>query len=469
MRDSARASGFSFGVMQVTFIKPNMGLVDGRPYRDAGRMEPLTFAVLAGQLPADVTCVLHDDRCEPIPYDLPTDLVAINVEIYTARRAYEIAAAYRRRGVPVALGGCHVSLAPDEAAAHADAILIGDAEGSWPALVADAAAGRLHPVYHGAHPPDLHGVRTRWDLFAGKRYLPIRLTQFSRGCTHACAYCATASLYRQAHPLRPAEEVVDELRGQPALPIFFVDDNIVAEPEAAKELFRLLIPLKRRWFSQASLEFVQDAELMDLMRRSGCAGLVVGFESLHRDDLLHMGKTCNLQFADYAEPLHRMRAMGLMLWAAFLLGYDHDDADSIRHTVAWAIEQRFCFAAFNILTPYPTTPLYAQLEAEGRLLYPRWWLHPAYRFGDAVFHPARLSADALTEACFRARRHFNSPPSIARRLADRRTNAKDLWSLATYCTYNPLFRRETFKKHGMRLGYENALPEPAREEAPCPA
>lgn len=441
--------------MKITFIKPNMGLVSGRPYLDRGRMEPLTFAVLAGLLPAEVNCVLYDDRYERIPYRDATDLVCINVEIYTARRSYEIADRYRQLGVKVALGGFHVSMIPDEAAEHADSLMIGDAEELFPQMVADLAAGRLKPLYHGHFPPRLEGLRTRWSIFEGKNYLPLRLTQFSRGCPNHCKFCATGSLYQRTHCFRPPAEVAAELAEQPQNFVFFVDDNIVAQPDAAKELFRLLIPQKKRWVGQGSLSFTEDPELMDLMKRSGCAGLVVGFESTSPENLKQMGKNCNMHLDSYAPVIDKIRDVGFQLWAAFLMGYDADNVTSIKKTVQWAIDQKFCFAAFNILSPYPGTPIYEEMRDQGRLLYDKWWLDERYHFGDCVFKPARMSADELTEICFWARRRFNHPVNIIKRAFDFKTNAKDLWSLATYFAYNPLFRRELFKKHGMVLGYQH--------------
>lgn len=441
--------------MKITFIKPNMGLVSGRPYLDRGRMEPLTFAVLAGLLPAEVDCVLFDDRYERIPYREATDLVCINVEIYTARRSYEIADRYRQLGVKVALGGFHVSMIPDEAAEHADSLMIGDAEELFPQMVNDLAAGQLKAVYQGHFPPRLEGLRTRWEIFAGKSYLPLRLTQFSRGCPNHCKFCATGSLYQRTHCCRPPAEVAAELAEQPHNFVFFVDDNIVAQPDAAKELFRLLIPQKKRWIGQGSLSFTEDPELMDLMKRSGCAGLVVGFESTSPENLKQMGKNCNMHLDSYAPVIEKIRDVGFQLWAAFLVGYDADDATSIKKTVQWAIDQKFCFAAFNILSPYPGTPIYEEMLEQGRLLYDKWWLDDRYHFGDCVFKPARMTSDELTEICFWARRRFNHPVNIIKRAFDFKTNAKDLWSLATYFAYNPLFRRELFKKHGMVLGYQH--------------
>ncbi len=442
--------------MRITFIKPNMGLVRGEPYFDRGAMEPLTFAVLAGITPPEHEVVVVDDRFEPVPYDTPTDLVGINTEIYTARRAYEIADAYRARGVEVVLGGYHTTMIPDESAAHADAIVLGDAEAVWAEVVADAAVGRLQPRYRGqlAAGPLLEGVRTDWSVFEGKHYLPVRLTQFSRGCPNSCEYCATGNLYAKRHATRPVAEVVRELERDGRKMVFFVDDNIIADRSAATELFQAIRPLKIRWLGQADVGFAQDPAFMELMLESGCSGLVVGFESLDPSHLARMKKSSALHLDSYDAIVDAIRQAGLMIWAAFLLGYDGETPDSIAATCDWALSRKFAFAAFNILMPYPDTPLYARLEAEGRLLYDgAWWLHDDYRFGSAGFHPSHCSPDELAQACLDARRKHSSVLNIARRAFDRKTHMKDLWSIATYMAYNPLFRDEMLKKHGMMLGY----------------
>lgn len=454
--------------MRITFIKPNMGLVHGRPYLDAGRMEPLTFAVLKGLTPSRHETVLYDDRFEAIPYDDPTDLVAINTEIYTARRAYEIADRYREQNVPVVLGGYHATMIPDEAAAHADALLLGDAEGLWAGMLDDAEAGHLRPRYDGrAIFGDegvnlLQGVRTDWSIFAGKRYLPVRLTQFSRGCLNRCEYCATGNIYRRRFRHRPVDEVVGELRADGARFVFFVDDNIVGDLEAARALFTALKPLKIKWFSQADVTFAADPALMDLMLESGCVGLVVGFESLNPENLRLMNKTCNLALEGYDATVERIRQAGLLTWAAFLLGYDAETPDTVRATCDWALSKKFAFSAFNILMPYPGTPFYDRMKAEGRLRFgDAWWLHDDYRFGMTGMMPLHCTPEALEDACDEARMRHSAPLQILRRAFDRKTHMKDLWSLATYFAYNPLFRREMLKKRQMMLGYRGLERTPA--------
>lgn len=441
--------------MKLTLIKPNIGRLEHSLYVDEGRMEPLQIGVLAGLTPTGVDVAFHDDRCESIPFDDPTDLVAITVETFTARRAYEISAEYRARGVPVVLGGFHPTLIPEEAAEHADSIVLGDAETVWEDVIGDAREGSLKPVYRSRGiAPQAGGLFPRRDIFKGKGYLPLTLAQFGRGCVNECLYCAINVFFERTHTFRPVEEVVREIEEQRMKVVFFVDDNIVADHEAAKELFRALIPLRIRWVSQGSIDMVQDRELMDLMVESGCLGNVIGFESIDPDVLREMNKAPNLEgFDAYEREIEILKTYGLQTWAAFLLGHDSDTRDGLYETLDFALRHKFTFAAYNILMPYPKTPLYRKLEAEGRLLYDgKWWLHPEYRFNYAAFRPATMTADELTEIAFDIRRRWNSRGSILRRFFDPRTNMRSPYRAFIYWAYNPLFQKETFKKQGMRFG-----------------
>jgi radical SAM superfamily enzyme YgiQ (UPF0313 family) len=441
--------------MHVTFIKPTLGCLDGgERFVDEARMEPLSLGLLAGLTPPGVDCRLWDDRIDEIDYDEPTDLVAINIETFTARRAYEIADEYRARGVPVVMGGMHATLLPNEVAGHADCVFTGDAESLWPQVVADVHEGRLRPRYDGGHGVPQAGAKPRRDLYDGKGYLPVSLIQFGRGCCYRCEYCAVTEYFDYHHYARPPAEVVAEIKAQKRKDLFFVDDNFVANSEAAKELLRALIPLKIRWVSQASIDHTRDPELMRLLVESGCLGNVIGFESLDADNLRQMGKVVNLAaFDGYAEAVARLRDHHLQTWAAFALGYDHDTVESILATCEWGISNHFTFAAFNILMPYPSTPFYERLKAEGRLLYDgRWWLHPDYRYNYAAFRPARMTADELTEAGWACRKRWSSHASILRRALDLQTNLATPFRFLVYALYNPLFRREAFKRQGMKLG-----------------
>jgi len=437
-----------------------MGILrGGKRYVDTGRMEPLQLGVLAGLTPQSIDVTLIDDRCEEVCYEAATDLVAITVETFTARRAYEIAAEYRQRRVPVILGGFHPTLCPEEALKYADSMVTGDAESVWQDVLNDAASGKLRTCYASHETsPQTGGVLPRRDLFRGKGYLPITLLQFGRGCQNGCDYCAVGAYSNRQHTYRPISEVVQEIQAQNRKLLFFVDDNIVADQEAAKELFRALIPLKIKWVSQGTIDMVDDNELMELMVKSGCLGHVIGFETLDPRNLRASGKPNKVDIVSgYDAQVNELKSYGLQTWAAFTLGYDYDTPDSLFSLLEFALRHKFTFAAYNVLMPYPGTPFYQRLKKEHRLLYDaKWWLHPEYRFNHAPFVPSLMLPDELTETAFELRKRWNSHLSLAKRFFDLRTNLRNLSSAVLFWSYNMLFRSETFKKQSMHFGYSRS-------------
>jgi radical SAM superfamily enzyme YgiQ (UPF0313 family) len=439
--------------MRLTLIHPCIGRRVGERYIRTWQMEPLAPAVLAGLTPRDVEVKFYDDRMEVIPYDERTDLVAISIETYTARRAYEIATEYRKRGVPVVMGGFHATLVPDEVAEYADAVVIGEAEGLWPQVIDDARSGRLQPVYRAPQRPSLAGAIADRGIFTGKRYLPLGLVEAGRGCHFACEFCAIQSYFASTQTRRPAEEVVDEVRRMKKPLYFFVDDNITSNLEQAKELYRQLIPLKIRWVSQASINVAHDEELLKLLKASGCQGLLIGFESLNPANLKRMHKSFNTMKGGYEVALENLRRHGMRLYVTFIVGYDGDSQQSLREVVAFAERHRFYIVAFNHLTPFPGTPLYDRLKNEGRLLFDKWWLDPAYRYGMVPYTPAGMTADEVKEGCISARSEFYRLGSIWRRSIDR-VNAGSLYMGAKFFMINWLIRREVTERRDYPLGDE---------------
>ncbi len=442
--------------MRVTLIKPNMGTLAHGPYRDTGRMEPLNIGVLAAMVPPDVEVSFYDDRCEPVDYHAPTDLVALTVETFTAKRSYEIAREYRSRGIPVVMGGMHPTLIPDEVRRHCDSVYIGDAEWGWSTVIEDARNHTLKPQYKAKRrkvaSPQSTGPARR-DLFAGKGYLPVSLLQFSRGCPHSCSFCATARYFSSSHFCRSTESVLDEVSRCGKL-LFFVDDNFTADRPRARALLQRLKQYKVHWVTQVSIDVADDSALLKLMRESGCLGFVCGFESIVYSNLKSMNKYTNTHnFSHYEDQITALKDHGFQIWAAFTIGHDFDTVSSIEDTVAWAIKNKFAFAAFNILLPYPGTPLYRRIAEENRHLYEgAWWLHDDYRFNHAAIKPKHMTADRLTETCQSARQKFNSPVSIAKRLFDTRTNMRSIFRVGLFLRYSLLFRTEVYTKHGMHLG-----------------
>jgi radical SAM superfamily enzyme YgiQ (UPF0313 family) len=452
--------------MRLTLVFPSVGRKENKPYVRAWQMQPLSMAVLASITPPEVDVRFYDDRMEEIPFDEPTDLVAISVETFTALRAYKIARQFRLRGVPVVMGGYHVTLLPEEARQEADAIVIGDAEPIWAQLLDDARHGRLRPEYHGLGRRVLTGIRPRREIFAGRRYQNITLVEFARGCNFKCDFCAITAFHGANQNHRPAREVVDEMESIDSRRFFIVDDNIVSQPANARELCRELARLKVHWVGQASIHIAQDDALLESMVASGCRGVLIGMESLDPTNLRDMGKEWNLAAASYSESLARFRKHGLAVYGTFVFGYDQDDPASIQRSIDFAREEKLFLAAFNHLIPFPGTPLYRRLQAEGRLLKPRWWLDDQGRVGEVTFRPKKMSPSELEERCLDARRQFYGWGSIFERVRDRRANASSLLMTGIYLGLNINAHYDIDLRQGLQLGAGLAEWTPLDEPLP---
>lgn len=441
---------------RLTIVHPCVGRFRGmKKYIRTWKMEPIPAAMIAALVPPDCEKRFYDDRLEPIPYDEPTDLVAISVETYTAKRAYQIASEFRRRGVPVVMGGFHATLCPEEVAQYCESLVIGEAEQVLPEVIDDYLHGTPQRVYHSDGRPSL-AVSPDRSIFQGKRYLPIRLVEFARGCRFKCDFCAIQSYFDSTHNHRPIDRVIEEVRrvrrrGQM---VFFIDDNITSGLDEAKQLMRALVPLKVRWVSQSAINVAYDEEALELMRRSGCQGLLVGFESLDEGTLKQMNKGFNLMQGGPRQALANFRRHGLRVYGTFIFGYDHDTPDTIDATVEFGKQQGLFIAAFNHVTPFPGTPLYRRMEQEGRLLYDSWWLDERYRYGMIPFRPSQIAPEELARRCVQARRSFYNWPSIIRR-AGKRVNFRSPFMLLNFLAINAMHQWDVDGRNGLPLGDAN--------------
>jgi len=444
---------------RLTLVYPCIGRFPGDRYVRSWQMQPLAMAVLAGMTPPEWTIAFFDDRLEAVDFDTPSDLVGISIETFTARRGYQIAEEFKRRGVPVVFGGYHATFCPDEALAHGDAVCVGEAEGVWPRILADAAAGKLSSRYERTGQHDLSGIRPDRRVFDGKNYFAIGLVETGRGCPFSCDFCSVSAFNHGTHRRRPISDIVDELRRLPRKIVFFVDDNMVGDTENAKELFRALKPLGLQWVSQASINVAQDEKLLRLMVESGCIGLLIGFESLNEANLAAMGKNVN-HTAQYAERIRRLRQAGIAIYGTFVFGYPHDTPELYAATVEFARREKLFLAAFANILAFPGTPLYREVVARGRLRYDCWWLDDRYRFGQVPFHPEGMPATEIEEWCNKARRQYLSTASILRRGMDWQANCRGIKKAATFFSLNFLLRREIAQKRGTPLGVRE---EPDRQ------
>jgi radical SAM superfamily enzyme YgiQ (UPF0313 family) len=442
--------------LRLTIIHPCIGRRPGQKYIRTWQMEPLPAATIAGLTPRGIAQIrFHDDRMEQIPFDEPADLVAISVETYTAKRAYQIASEYRRRGVPVVMGGFHATLCPQEVMEYAESVVVGEAEDVWPRVIDDYRHGTPQKLYESSGRPGLGGMRPDRSIFRGKRYLPIGLVEAGRGCQFKCEFCAVTKVFEATQTRRPPDEIVAEImqvrREFGRRLFFFVDDNIASDIEQSKALYRALVPLKIRWVSQASINAAHDEEFLGLLRASGCMGVLIGFETIDERNLESMNKRFNTMRGGYERALANLRRYGIRVYGTFIFGYDQDTPQTFARTVRFAQEQGMYIAAFNHLTPFPATPLYDRLSAAGRLRFERWWLDERYSYNMVPFAPARMDAVELQRRCVAARREFYSWPSILRRstMGANRCNA---FMFRNYFVINGLHRADVSARDHYPLG-----------------
>ncbi len=450
-----REASAKAGPYRLTIIHPCIGRRPGQDYIRTWQMEPLPAATLAGLTSKDVEVRFYDDRMEDIPFDAPTDLVAISVETYTAKRAYQIATEYRRRHIPVVMGGFHASLRTSEVADYADAVVVGEAEKVWEAVIDDFRHGTPQKIYRAQGRPSLLGLKPDRSIFEGKRYLPVGLVEAGRGCHFKCEFCAVTKVFGATQTRRPIGDILEEIKhvrdkfGRKLF--FFVDDNITSNLEEATAFYEALAPLGIRWVSQASINAAHDEKFLSVLARSGCMGVLIGFESIDPQTLAAMNKRFNQMKGGFEVALANMRKHGIRVYGTFVFGYDRDTPETFTKTVAFARSQGMYIAAFNHLTPFPGTPLYERLESEGRLRFKEWWLDDEYRYNTLPFTPANMSPQEMQRLCVQARREFYSWPSILRRsaMAPNWTNG---FMFRNFFLINALHRTDVSMRDGFPLG-----------------
>ena len=440
---------------------------------DSAFLPRLGLGILAALTPESDEVVYTDDVVHPFDLERDVkdvDLVGISVDSKTARRSYDIAAAYRRRGVKVVLGGIHPTALPDEALQHADAVVVSEAELLWPKLLADFKAGRMERIYRGPL-PDLSGMpKPRRDLFTSKKYIPFQVVQTMRGCPYPCEFCSVSTANGTTMRFRPADEVLAELSQLGKL-VMFADDNVMIHRKYSEELFRKMAPLGKHWIGQCSLAAVKRIENVKLMADSGCKALFIGFESIDEETVRFTGKRQNRP-AQYREVMDMLHEHGISTWGSFVFGFDTDDPEVFERTVEFGIEMRLTMALFAILTPYPGTKLYRRLQSEGRLTDERWWLRRDHDAGSPYFVPSKMTREQLREGWVRAWTRFYSPGAIWKRWTVTRRSSW-IQSLG-YLPLNVMQNRLAHYKiaGGMqrfRAGVEPEPAHPAHEPAPPPS
>ena len=403
--------------MKIVLISPK-----GPLYRHRGgifgqslRYMPLTFPTLKALVPPELNATVEciDEGIGDVDLNLDADLIGMTVITGTAMRAYSLADHFRQRGIPVVLGGPHVTLVPEDAQPHADSVVVGYAEEEWPRLLRDFAAGRMQARYQQSPTLNLAGyplpdrsVLPRW------RYLTSDVFEATRGCTHNCSFCTVPAAWGRKPFQKPVEEIVADIRRQKAKRALFIDLNLIADKHYAARLCEALTPLKIHWYGLSTTLLCDDIPLLDLFAQSGCKGLLMGLESLSTQNLGSNHKPFNNP-DNYGQVIERLHERRIALQGCFVFGLDDDTPDVFLKTAQFAVDAKIDLPRFAIVTPFPATGLYDQLESERRILTKNWELYDGQH---VVFQPAQMSVDDLQRGTETAWKHAYSWKSIARRL-----------------------------------------------------
>jgi radical SAM superfamily enzyme YgiQ (UPF0313 family) len=413
--------------MRIYLVSPTHYNLDGTLHKTTRYWtSALTLPYLKAITPPEHDVVFVDELMQDVNLDQPCDVVGITAMGPQIARAYDLAGEFRRRGRKVVLGGTWVTLTAEESLRHADAVVAGEAEAVWPQVLADLAVDRSRGIYRadgwislGALPsidylslPLLKREAFRSStLYRMYFHWPVI---FSRGCPHPCEYCAVQTYYQRSFRTRPVDDVLQDLRtiqSHGGNRILFLDDNPIAHPEKAKELFRAMIPLKVKWASQSTINMARDPELLDLAARSGCVSLSIGLESINEESLASVHKDFN-QARRFAEDIAKLRRRGIQVIALIMVGLDGDTPESFARTLQFLVENKVSFLKLFTPCPYPGTKYHADMVQAGRLLDGNW---ARYDYGSPLIRPAGMTTEQMMDGFKYVYEGFYSLRSIVRR------------------------------------------------------
>jgi radical SAM superfamily enzyme YgiQ (UPF0313 family) len=395
----------------------------GVAFGGGNRLPPFGLMQLAALTPPDVEVEIVDEWVQPVDLETDADLVGLSLMTAAAPRGYELARAFRDRGIPVVLGGIHATVCPEEAAEHADAVVVAEAEDVWEGLLADAGNGGLRQFYQADSFCDMKGLPApRRDIVSSNGYISLNVVQTTRGCPHQCSFCSIHLAVGKRFRSRPVDEVVEEIAALPDRLVLFVDDNFCGNPAYTKELLEALIPLGITFTAQADLRMTRDDELLDLAKRAGCRFLLIGFESVSEEAIAAMGKGSVNAVSDYKRAIERLHAHGIGAVGSFIVGFDEDDRGVFERTARCIDECGVDAPLLSFLTPYPGSAVHDEFSRDGRLLSEDWRDY-AHMYGGVVFEPKQMTAAELEDGYREMGRMVYRMPAIARRALGSGRNA----------------------------------------------
>jgi radical SAM superfamily enzyme YgiQ (UPF0313 family) len=413
----------------IHLINPKTDSLTTRPlYLNRALYSPLAgLLAVAGAIPRDrYEVVLTDENIESIDYDLEADLVGISAMTCYVNRGYEIADAFRARGVPVVMGGVHPSFMPQEALKHCDAVVIGEVELVLDKLLDDLERGEMRGTYKSDR---LHPMKNlpmpRYDLIKKNRYVNRTFVQTSRGCHQGCTFCAEPLMNGLKFRYRPVEEVLREVESCGSRMISINDADFFGTPERPKEVMRALKGRGIHWQAGVTSKLAQDDRMLELAAESGCTLLSIGFESITRSTLTSVHKHVNRPetFVSLVEKVH---SYGIMVFGLFMFGFDGDDGSVFEETARFNIGANYDACAYSVLTPYPGTLTWYEMKKADRIVSFDW---SKYDQANVVYRPAQMSGDELRLGQSFAYETFYAPSSIARRFPLRGGRSRLQWSI----------------------------------------
>jgi radical SAM superfamily enzyme YgiQ (UPF0313 family) len=404
--------------MRIKLIAPQEQRNDGCLSSKTFKLQRLCLPLLAALAPPGHEIKIVDESFCPDNPDEDVDLVGITVITELAAYAYRLAQAYRQKGVKVVMGGIHPTVLPEEALQYADSVVIGEGEEVWPRLVNDAASGRLQRIYRSEKTANMRGLplplRDLYPAPNNRGFAPLAYSvETGRGCPFDCDFCSVGTISGRHYRTRPVGDIIAEIDSFEFPYLFFVDDSLALNRVQAKKLFSEMIPSRRLWVGQGGVGLAEDLELLRLMRRSGCMGLLIGFESVQPKSQENLKKISGLSI-DFMESMRRFHGEGIAVLGAFVFGFDYEDKDVFERTLEFCLKARIDVLEFRILTPFPGTRFYKRLLEEGRLFAPDWWLK-GLSFKTILYQPKGMSIDDLLEGFAYLNRHAYSYSAIFRR------------------------------------------------------
>ena len=396
--------------MKLLLVAPSNKL--GRKVLKAIRMPQLGLHILASLTPDDVDITVMDEQIKEIDYSLHFDLVGISCMTATANRSYQLADRYRQKGSKVVLGGIYPTILPEEAIQHADAVVIGEAEGCWADVIADFRKNKLGRFYHVPAPDLSKYPSPRRDFQIDKTLFNCVGLMTTRGCPYACEFCSVTDFYGGKIRHRPVSMVVEDIKQSGSKTFLVLDDNVTGHPEYSKELFEALIPLGIKWVGQSSLSLAKDKEMLKLCRQSGCAALFFGVESVSPASLIGMKKSLK-SIEETEDAIKIIQDNGIAFHPSIILGFDTDTKAIFDDTLEFLARTRLPTMALNVLTPYPGTRLYRRFKDQGRIISHDW---SRYDHHTVVFQPKNMTPQELAEGQRYVQSEFYSFPSILRHI-----------------------------------------------------